>query len=485
MRCIALGQAWVDEGGEVLVLLGPERSLAEETLIEEHMEIRHLDTIPGCGDDARETALTAKALGARWLVLDGYHFDEGYQRTLKESGLSLLLIDDLGRAGPSHTDIILNPNLYAGDTLYPKAGPSPRFLIGPRYALLRREFAAWRGRCPEVPPVAQRILLSLGGADPENITLKLMERVQGFALRGLELVVVAGANNPHYNTLEARVAALRNITLVRDTRRISDLMASADLAITGGGVTCFELAFMGIPTLVVILSENQRPVAESFEAAGTMVNLGEEPEAVSDTGAARILEVLCSADLRRRLSRAGQELVDGDGAGRVIMHLKGEPFRLRLVRYSDCRLLWEWANDPEVRMNALNRGRIPWEDHVNWFRERLKDPCCVHFCAFDTEDRPIGQIRFDLKGEDAEVDVSVDRSMRNRGYGSALIRVGVEKISRKSKPGNILARVRTENTASIRSFQKAGFVIDGEEEVDGSGVVRLRWNGYRILGQSV
>jgi UDP-2,4-diacetamido-2,4,6-trideoxy-beta-L-altropyranose hydrolase len=484
MRCIALAQAWVDEGGEALVLMGPGQSPAEGSLAEEHLEIRHLDIIPGCGDDARETVRAAEGLGAGWVVLDGYHFDGDYQRTLKESGLSLLLIDDLGQAGPYHADIILNPNLYADEMLYRGAGPSTRFLIGPRYALLRREFAPWRGRFPEIPGVARRILLSLGGADPGNITLAMIGCLQGLAVEGLGLVVVAGANNPHYQTLEARIAGLRNITLVQDTRHISELMASSDLAITGGGVTCFELAFMGVPALVVILSENQRPVAESFERAGSAVNLGEESKAVSNAGAERILGVICSPDIRRSLSRSGQDLVDGDGAGRIVMQLKGEPFRLRRARESDCRLLWEWANDPEVRRNAFSQDTIPWKDHVIWFRGRLADSRCVHFCAFDAGDRPIGQIRFDLKGGEAEVDVSIDRNLRSRGYGSALIRAGVVKIARIWNPGNIIARVRKGNTASIQSFQKAGFAIDKEEEVGGSRVVRLKWNGSLNTGRS-
>ena len=120
---------------------------------------------------------------------------------------------------------------------------------------------------------------------------------------------------------------------------------------------------------------------------------------------------------------------------------------------------------------------------MDWFKKRQKDRDCVHFCAFDAEDRPIGQIRFDLKGSDADVDVNIDRGMRNQGYGSALIRAGVEKVTRGYKPRNIYARVKAENRASIQSFQKAGFIIDGEEGANGSGVVRLRWGGPGNRGQ--
>src|SRR5579883_2419821 len=165
VRCRALAEAWQDAGGEV--------------------------QFASAGESAEATAAMAAETGAEWVVLDGYRFDSSFVDTLKQSGLRVLFIDDCGGAKRYPADLILNSNLHASEALYTGRAPATGLLLGPRYALLRRRF-----RCtppdPEQPPAARRVLVTMGGSDPENVTAKVIRALSLLEIADLQAVVVVG-----------------------------------------------------------------------------------------------------------------------------------------------------------------------------------------------------------------------------------------------------------------------------------------------------
>jgi spore coat polysaccharide biosynthesis predicted glycosyltransferase SpsG len=134
-------------------------------LTAEGMEITRISARPGTTEDAQRTAIIAQQKGAAWVVADGYHFDAEYQRVIKHSGLRMLLVDDYGHAGHYYSDVVLNQNISANESLYANREPYTRLLLGVRFALLRREFLPWRGWQRETRPVAHKVLITLGGGD--------------------------------------------------------------------------------------------------------------------------------------------------------------------------------------------------------------------------------------------------------------------------------------------------------------------------------
>jgi RimJ/RimL family protein N-acetyltransferase len=176
------------------------------------------------------------------------------------------------------------------------------------------------------------------------------------------------------------------------------------------------------------------------------------------------------------MAQRGQELVDGEGAARVLMYLNGERLRLRQVREDDCRLLWEWANDKEVRASAFSSDPIPWEEHVRWFIRKLHEPTCFIFIAVDNEDTPLGQVRFDVdKDGEAEIDVSIDRDKRGLGYGALLISKAVKEVIRVTHIRAVHAFIKPNNEASMRAFERAGFKRLGVENVRGNIALHYIW----------
>ncbi|HVS39009.1 MAG TPA: UDP-2,4-diacetamido-2,4,6-trideoxy-beta-L-altropyranose hydrolase, partial [Gemmataceae bacterium] len=261
MRCLALAQAWQDAGGETTFLTACRLDSLNSRLEQEGIQVLPLAAEPGSDADACETYETAHRLAAGWVVLDGYHFSAAFQAQVRRNGVRVLAVDDYGHTDHYAADLVLNQNLHAREELYHNREQYTRLLLGTRFALLRREFRKWRGWKREAPDVARKVLVTLGGSDPDNVTLHAIEALQALDWPGLEAVIVVGANNPHMEELESAVAGGESrIRLCANIADMADRMAWADVAIAAGGTTTWERALMALPSLVMILADNQREV---------------------------------------------------------------------------------------------------------------------------------------------------------------------------------------------------------------------------------
>lgn len=132
---------------------------------------------------------------------------------------------------------------------------------------------------------------------------------------------------------------------------------------------------------------------------------------------------------------------------------------LRRVSEKDSRLIWKWANDPEVRAVSFFTETFPYEEHVKWFEAKLDSQNCYFYIAEDTHNAPVGQVRYDIKGNDATISVSLDRNYRGKGYGPELIQLSSKKIFCKTKVKVIHAYIKKVNAASLKAFNTAGFTV--------------------------
>jgi UDP-2,4-diacetamido-2,4,6-trideoxy-beta-L-altropyranose hydrolase len=458
MRCLALAQAWQDAGGDVVFAMAQSTPAVDERLHSEHVEIVQVNSLAGSAKDAKELAELARSQHADWVVLDGYQFDSAYQQRLKDEGLKLLLVDDNGGAPHYFADLVLNQNAHATEDLYRALQSRTRLLLGPRHALLRREFSLWRGWRREIAPTARRVLVTLGGSDPDNITLLVIHALRLVDIEGLEATVVVGGSNPHIESLEqAAASSAATISLLRNARNMPELMAWADLAVSGAGSTCWEMCFLGLPAILIDLAPNQRPVAQELDRRGAAIHLGSADEVFPEEIAGKLQWLLASEETRAALSKRACDLVDGRGAERVVWTMRSGSLRLRRVAEQDCRLLWEWANDPEVRALSFSSEAIPWERHVDWFSSKLTDPNAILYLAIDEENIPVGQVRYQLEGTRAVVSVNLAAGFRGRGYGNTLLDLGANQLFRSTEATAIDAYVKPDNAASLRLFTHAGF----------------------------
>jgi UDP-2,4-diacetamido-2,4,6-trideoxy-beta-L-altropyranose hydrolase len=478
MRCIALAQAWQDACGSATFVMAESTPGIQARLAQESCELLSISCAAGSEDDALEAIRLARGRQVEWIVVDGYQFGADYQRTLKAAGFKVLFLDDYGHASHYFADLVLNQNEQAKESLYEAREPHTRPLLGTEYCLLRREFASWRGWKRETPAVGGKVLVTMGGSDPENVTATVIEALR--TLSNVEATVVVGGSNPHFAKLQESAALYApRITVRRDVSNMAELMASADVAVSASGSTCWELCFLGLPALLLDVAPNQTELARELDRRGCAIHLGDH-RISAEKVAGEVHRLLSSRELRQSVSQSACQLVDGDGARRVVSILRGadnrdsEGLSLRRARAEDGRLLWEWANDPDVRSASFSSTPISWETHAEWLAERLSQDTNVILIAEDETTTPCGQIRFEPRPDgDWEVSVSIARGMRGRGLASTLIGLGVQEIGRRAGNVRVHAFVKPANTASAKAFARAGFASTGTEEVRGSAAMHL------------
>jgi len=325
MRCLALAQAWQDCGGHTVFVMASCASSLEERLRREGVTVSPIAAPAGSTQDAALTIEAARRHSARWIVVDGYQFDADYQKAIKAADLHLVFVDDFGHSDHYAADYILNQGLDCAPELYASREPYTQILDGSSYILLRREFRLHGPANRVIADSGHRVLVTLGGSDPDGVTGTIMAGLARLGDSELEVQIVAGGANPRWEALREQCARARqSIRLHRSVDSMAQLMDWADIAVTAGGTTCWETAFMGLPSLIVVLADNQEQQAAALDRMGIAHNLGWRhtltPAEIGDAVAALL------RDRRRREAMAtrGSRLVDGRGAERVLEHiLKG------------------------------------------------------------------------------------------------------------------------------------------------------------------
>lgn len=322
MRCLALAQAWKDARGQVVFITACQNEGLLQRLREEKFDVHVLGHPYPDSSDWDYTKNILAACPSAWVVLDGYHFDEVYQQRFKEAGHRLLVIDDMAHLKHYYADIVLNQNLHAEQLHYP-CEPYTRLLLGTRYVLLRREFLGWKDWKREIPEIARRVLVTLGGGDPENYTLKVIQALQKVDVSGLEATVVIGATNRHEDKLEKAVRKSSiPIRLVRNAENMPELMAWADVAVSAAGSTVWELMFMGVPAILVSVADNQKQIAESAETAAVAIHVNPKSAGWTKKIAEELQMSALDAKVRSTFSYEGRSLVDGVGRTRIVQSIQ-------------------------------------------------------------------------------------------------------------------------------------------------------------------
>jgi UDP-2,4-diacetamido-2,4,6-trideoxy-beta-L-altropyranose hydrolase len=322
MRCLALAQAWQDSGGQCIFAIANVTPPLERRLLDEGMKVQHISAPAGSDEDATETANIARASGSGWTVVDGYHFDASYQSLIKESGSRLLFLDDHGHAKYYYADLVLNQNSDAQASLYADSEAYTQLLLGSRFVMLRREFEPWRKWERAIGDFGRRVLITMGGSDPDNLTLLVIDALKYANLRNLQVTVVVGGSNPHIGLLKSEITEEYGwIRIETDVTDMPALMASADIALIAAGGTLWELFFMGCSILSYARDVVQGEMISRLGAEGVLQDLGYPQDFDAALLAEAIMKLAMSPERRSQISLLGRQRVDGNGAGRVCEHL--------------------------------------------------------------------------------------------------------------------------------------------------------------------
>ena len=256
------------------------------------------------------------------LVCDHYDLSDTWQLALRAQCDRLMVIDDL--ANRDHDcDLLLDQNLGRVPADYASRVPGQcRILAGPAFAVLRPQFAAARSAALErrarTGGALIRLMISLGGVDEPNATCKVLEVIESTTVgRTSEIVVLLGAGAPWIDEVKALAArSVANIQVHVGVSDVAALLQEADLAIGAAGGSSWERCCLGVPALLIVLADNQRPGARALESAGAAVILG-ELSTFTDRLCAELEGLHEDPASLRRMSEAAAAVTDGLGVVRV------------------------------------------------------------------------------------------------------------------------------------------------------------------------
>lgn len=476
MRCLTLAEVLRGRGAQVRFICREHEGNLIEHLGQRAVPVAVLpasDTVKPIHDEENyavwlgasqeeDATQTIKALHGEmpdWLVVDHYGLDAEWERRLRSHSNQLMVIDDL--ANRSHDcDILLDQNYsLEGERRYAGIVPDAcNLLVGPRYALLRPEYAMHRDTSISSNGAVSKVLVYFGGPDPNNMTGMALDALSCAELKHLTVAIVVGVNGLHKEEVCAR-AHMRTRTEIYSSRpHLADLMSESDLAIGAGGATTWERMCLGLPTILVSISDNQLPACNALAKAQLVSYAGHVTNINAELLKRRILEI-CGDEQGRAEQRLRNQLhVDGLGALRVAEVMDPSSTHAMLLRPAykkDIVLYFNWANDPQVRRNAVHTSPIPWATHEAWFAGKLRDTNS-HLFVQEASGLPVGQIRFAREGDEAHIDYSLDSIVRGRGWGTKLVALGCDLMQR-IQPLRLRAEVKVENIFSSNVFLRVGF----------------------------
>ncbi|WP_223473513.1 UDP-2,4-diacetamido-2,4,6-trideoxy-beta-L-altropyranose hydrolase [Pseudomonas sp. BF-B-27] len=273
--------------------------------------------------DALECASLIAELQPNWLIVDHYALDARWEIALQPHYRKLMVIDDL--ADRQHaSDLLLDQTFGRDPKAYqPWVSASCSVLCGSQYALLRPEFSALREYSLKrrEPPQLEHLLITMGGVDKDNATGNILIALKSSELPiGCRVTVVMGASAPWINDIRQKAAQLPWPTEVLvNVSDMAQLMANSDLAIGAAGSTSWERCCLGLPSLMVVLADNQRSIAKALQDTGASKIIGDSSSDV--TIYELITELVSNTQNLGCMSDAARQVADGKGTARVVSYL--------------------------------------------------------------------------------------------------------------------------------------------------------------------
>jgi UDP-2,4-diacetamido-2,4,6-trideoxy-beta-L-altropyranose hydrolase len=268
----------------------------------------YLNWLGATQDQDAEQTIKAIPKNTDLLIIDSYALDEIWHKKLRPYTKKIMVIDDLADR-KFDCDILLNQNLGTQTEDYKYKVPNDcELLLSCNFALLRPEFSNLREKAlikRQSTREIKNILISMGGIDITNKTYEILQDISD----NLNIVVVLGSASPHNKMIISYAKEKENIKVLIDADNISGLMFDADLAIGAGGSTSWERCCLGLPTLLYVLAENQRKIAENLEeldAVKIVDNLGVD-----------LQNIINDFSFWQTMSERAQTVCDGVGVKRI------------------------------------------------------------------------------------------------------------------------------------------------------------------------
>ena len=473
MRCIVLATELQTQGAEVCFIGSEYPAYLNEMLNQAGIKFHSLgkynlsDVLCVVGNktwprklqmqDAVSTNLILSDQVWDWIVCDHYSLDHTWEKGVRSRAKKIMVIDDL--ANRIHDcDILLDQNYYVNmNTRYVGKVPNTcRTLLGPRYALLRNDFKNSRREVRVRAGHVKKILISFGGMDANNYSKIAIDAVS--RIKDIDSVdVVIGGQHAHAEEILNVCNTLGYMCHI-NTVNIANLMAKADLAIGGGGITTWERCCIGLPSISICTAANQ--LEQISDAAG--IGLVYAPlikGELSDSIYRHTCALMDNPALLKLISARGMNMVDGGGVSRVAGVMNSINIHVRPADMGDSNNIFKWRNHESIRSISRNSKKISKKQHEEWFKSVLesnKHDLLICMCGVDS----IGVVRFDIEENAAEISIYLIPDKKLTGFGGGLL-MAAENWIAENRPDltEISACAYDQNQASRNLFIHSGYSI--------------------------
>lgn len=475
-RCLSLAHALRESGAEVALVVAYLDIDVSSLVLQaqfKYVQIPHCSkslemseakslawSVSEIKQDAFATIEVLKEWMPEFVIVDHYNLDaDWHQLVSQQLNTRIAVIDDLADRKIAAQFVIDHNFSKDHRAKYKGLIPSSTELLGgPRFALLGQSYV--NAEPYKFREHVHSIGIFMGGTDPSNMSTMVLKACRAYAKFQGPIEIATTSSNPHYAALKKACAVWPDTTLLVDESELSGFFARHDLQIGAGGGATWERCCMGAPTLAIICADNQRVVVPALHDLGVLATINPASEETIGQTVRRLVE---SPNLRRQLSNASKQLVDGHGSKRVALVILRSMLKVRPADTADMEAMFNWRNHPITRGTAHNNKEISWETHKDWFLRSL-DNSERHLLIAEIGNYAVGVIRFDLCNYDVKLSIYIDPDLHALGLGKRMLCAGEKSaLIHWPKLQTFIAEVMEQNIGSQRLFISAGYEKVGSQ----------------------
>ena len=313
MRCLALSEELTNRRNNCYFL-----SIVDNELVKKidkfNVKLLKQEKFANLKEDLDSLVRFCKQNRIDWIITDHYGLDQGYIKELKKNDFKVLSIDDLAKLY-YYSDIVVNQNIGAKKLIF-KSIKNTNFLLGPEYVILRDELLKRKEKNKNSE--AKNILLTLGGTDNDNFTFEMLKTLKAVNDE-INIIAVFGPLNPFYKkNLSNKKNLGKNVQLIHAPDNMADLYSKVDIAVSAGGSSCYELAYFGIPNIIITIAGNQINMSNELDKQKVSIYIGHKTDVKSKLIKSKIEELINDDSLRKKMSDNGKMMIDGKGKKRIV-----------------------------------------------------------------------------------------------------------------------------------------------------------------------
>ncbi|MEO0328174.1 MAG: UDP-2,4-diacetamido-2,4,6-trideoxy-beta-L-altropyranose hydrolase [Pseudomonadota bacterium] len=420
------------------------------------------NSISGQEDDARLTFETVGETNLNWVILDHYGLDAAWQTEFSrlKPQTRILVIDDL--ANRNHVcDVLIDSGMGRLQKDYFGLVPEySQIITGVQYILLRQEFRETRIKnenISEKQVSVPRILISFGGGTvgkAVDITLSALENLS--ARFQFEASLIGRSTDAQIHK-----ASQVGIAYTPHSDEMAKEIADSDIVIGAAGGSAWERCCLGRASIFVAMADNQK--ANFLALSEAKAGLGVKIDRAEIQGA--VEQLLVDQTLREEFARNAWHLCDGLGAERAASVLIGASLSLKPAVEADAKIVFDARYENDGARYYRNNSIPAIDAHIDWFKSAL-GRTDLRLLIVELAGEQVAHVRFDIDIENQnriEIGIALAPSYRGSGLGFEILGKAV-KLANSQGFRTIDADVHEENHASRKVFEKAGFLLEGEQD---------------------